>query len=98
MPASTRLLPLIAALALAPAACQSTPAPQVSASACNQAPLQWAVGQRADEATMRRLAAEAGPVLINPVGPASVISRDYRSDRLRVYLDTANTITAVRCG
>jgi hypothetical protein len=98
MPASIRLLTATAVLALAAGACQSPPGPRTAAPACNDTALQWAVGQPGDEATMRRLAAEAGPVLINPVGPASVLARDTRSDRLRVFLDAANTITAVRCG
>lgn len=98
-PATALLLALTAVLAVT-GGCQST-APGLATAPparCDAAPLQWAVGQAADEATMRRLAQQAGPVLINPVGPASVLSRDVRSDRLRVFLDAGNTITALRCG
>lgn len=95
-------LPLVLACLLLGTACQSTPATHTAAgpapAACDAAPLQWAVGQPGDEATLRRLAQQAGPVLINPIGPASVVSRDHRPDRLRVFLDAGNTITAVRCG
>lgn len=95
-PALPRLAVLLPAM-LALAACRSlAPAPAAPFS-CDHSALQWAVGQSGEETTMRRLASEAGPVLINPVGPASVASRDTRRDRLRVYLDADNTITAVRC-
>ena len=59
--------------------------------------LQWAVGQPGNEANMRRLARESGAGLVNPIGPATIVSRDIRQDRLRVFLDADNTITAVRC-
>lgn len=82
------LLPLCLA-----AGCQTPPSPAT----CQAAPLQWAVGLTADEPTLRQLAAQAGPVLINPIGPATIVARDQRSDRLRIYLDGHNRITALRC-
>ena len=84
---------LLSPLVLLATACQTSPSPAT----CQAAPLQWAVGLSADEPTLRQLAAQAGPVLINPVGPASIVSRDHRSDRLRLYLDSHNRITALRC-
>ena len=97
-----RTAALILPCALLMAACQSTPTrtpdtPSQTAGPCQDAPLQWAVGQNADEPTMRKLTREAGKVLVNPIGPASIVSHDHRTDRLRVYLDDHNRITAVRC-
>ena len=78
--------------------CLATPGPTVSGDGrCDASQLQWAVGQPGDEANMRRLARESGAGLVNPIGPATIVTRDIRPDRLRVFLDAGNTITAVRC-
>ncbi|NCT70937.1 MAG: hypothetical protein GXC75_08335 [Xanthomonadaceae bacterium] len=79
-------------------ACVSTPGPQVAGSGqCHDASLGWAVGQTADEATLKRLSGESGAGLINPIGPTTAVKHDTRSDRLRVYIDAQNRITAARC-
>lgn len=78
--------------------CLSTPGPTVAGDGrCTDTQLQWAVGQQGNEANIRRLKQESGAGLLNPIGPATIVSRDIRQDRLRVYLDAGNTITAVRC-
>ncbi|PPJ40989.1 MULTISPECIES: hypothetical protein [unclassified Pseudoxanthomonas] len=94
---STRA-PLLALLAMTLTACVSTPGPQVAGSGtCRDASLGWAVGQPADEATLRRLSSESGAGLVNPIGPTTVVKHDARKDRLRVYIDASNRITAARC-
>jgi hypothetical protein len=94
---STRAL-LLALAALALSACVSTPGPQVAGSGqCRDASLGWAVGQAADEATLKRLSSESGAGLVNPISPTTVVKHDRRGDRLRVYLDAQNRITAARC-
>lgn len=94
---STRAL-LVALAAMALTACVSTPGPQVAGSgSCRDGSLGWAVGQPADEATLRRLSSESGAGLVNPISPSTVVKRDSRSDRLRVYIDADNRITAARC-
>ncbi|MCL7714923.1 I78 family peptidase inhibitor [Stenotrophomonas mori] len=85
-------------LATGVSGCLTTPGPTIAGDGhCDASQLQWALGQSGDEATMRRLARESGAGLVNPIGPATVVTRDLRQDRLRVFLDAANTITAVRC-
>lgn len=80
------------------AACVSSPGPEVKGSGlCDASGLGWAVGQPADEANMRRLCTQSGAGLINPIGPETITSRDLRKDRLRVFIDKQNVITAVRC-
>lgn len=89
---------LVAVATAALSACVSTPGPQVAGSGtCRDASLGWAVGQPADEATLRKLASESGAGLINPISPTTVVKHDSRSDRLRVYIDAQNRITAARC-
>lgn len=83
-------------------ACQSTPPPAASTPAplpglCNDTSLQWAIGKVNDEATVRRLKQESGAGLVNPIGPATITTRDIRRDRLRVYVDAGNVITAACC-
>lgn len=79
-------------------ACASSPGPQVTGSGrCDASALDWAIGQPAEEATMRRLLRESGAGLIDPLGPLSVVRRDHRSDRLRVFLDSGNVIQSLRC-
>ncbi|AWH25615.1 MULTISPECIES: I78 family peptidase inhibitor [Stenotrophomonas] len=93
-----RLSLLLPASALLLSACVSTPGPQVSGSGqCNASTLGWAVGQPADEANMRRLSRESGAGLVNPIGPNTITTKDIRPDRLRVYVDKDNIITAARC-
>lgn len=88
----------IISVSLALSACVSTPGPQVTGSGrCTDATLGWAVGQPADEATLKRLSRESGAGLVNPIGPTTAVKKDTRNDRLRVYIDASNRITAVRC-
>lgn len=99
---STSLVrPLLAATLLTGAlsACQSAPTAAVPPDfgLCHDTTLQWAVGQPNNEATIRRLKQESGAGLLNPIGPATIVSRDIRKDRLRVFVDASNVITAVRC-
>lgn len=64
-------LALVASLALS--ACVSTPGPQVKGPGlCKADGLEWAVGQPADEATMRKLSAQSGAGLVNPIGPETI--------------------------
>ena len=80
------------------AACASSPGPQVAGSGrCDDSGLAWAVGQPANEENMRRLSRESGAGLVNPIGPGTVVKHDARTDRLRVYIDADNRITAARC-
>jgi hypothetical protein len=89
-------LSLLGTLALT--SCASSPGPQVRGSGqCQASTLGWAVGQPANEANMRRLSRESGAGLVNPIGPGTITTKDLRSDRLRVYIDKADVITAVRC-
>ena len=45
----------------------------------------------------RVVSGESGAGLVNPIGPGTVVKHDARTDRLRVYIDADNRITAARC-
>lgn len=83
---------LAAALAVAGCASEAGRRPVAT---CSDAGLGWAVGGQATEDVMRRLLAESGTGLINPIGPKTRVSRDSRPDRLRVFIDADNVITRV---
>ena len=83
-------VPVLAVAATLLSGCVSSPGPEVRGSGqCHDEP--------AAEETMRKLFRESGAGLINPIGPATVVSKDRRDDRLRVFIDKDNVITAVRC-
>jgi hypothetical protein len=88
-------LTLAATLALL-AACAASPDADPSGR-CDDRSLGWAIGQPLDEANFKRLSRESGAGLVNPVAPTNLLRRDSRQDRLRVYIDTDNRITAARC-
>ena len=79
-------------------ACVSTPGPEVKGTGrCDASQLGWAIGQPANEPNIRRLSSESGAGLVNPIGPSTITTKDIRQDRLRVYVDKDNIITATRC-
>ena len=80
---------------LALAACSGQPSRKTAQ--CDDSQLGWAIGQPGDEANLARLWKESGAGLMNPIAPTTVVKRDSRPDRLRVYLDKDNLITAARC-
>ena len=74
------------------------PGPQVKGTGhCDASQLGWAIGQPANEPNIRRLSSESGAGLVNPIGPNTITTKDIRHDRLRVYVDKDNIITATRC-
>lgn len=78
--------------------CVSSPGPETAGGGrCQDAGLGWAVGQPWDEAIMKRLWQESGAGLLNPIDPSTSVRHDKRDDRLRVYIDAGNRITAARC-
>ncbi|MCD9088280.1 hypothetical protein [Stenotrophomonas sp. SY1] len=98
---NVRTLCLVATASLAAlglSGCLTTPGPTTPGDGrCNDTQLQWAIGKVNDEPTVRKLKQESGAGLLNPIGPATIVSRDHREDRLRVFVDANNVITAVRC-
>jgi len=93
-----RLSLLLPASALLLSACVSTPGPEVVGSGrCDASQLGWAIGQPANEPNIRRLSRESGAGMVNPIGPATITTKDIRQDRLRVFVDKDNIITSTRC-
>lgn len=95
---SRNVIPLVAMAALTVSACATSPGPAITGSGqCHAEPLAWAIGKPADEANMRALLKQSGAGLIDPIGPDTIIASVTRPDRLRVFIDKNNIITATRC-
>ena len=56
------------------------------------------IGQIATKAVGEQIVAATGAQMFQWVGPDTMVTMDYRPDRLNVELDAAGTIRRVRCG
>lgn len=92
------LVATLAACQSTPPSATATPPAHATAPVCQEQDLAWAIGQANDIATLGRLKQLSGAGIVNPIGPGTIVSRDYRAYRLRVFVDADNRITAVRCG
>ncbi len=91
-------VPVAAGLCPAAVRLRQHPGPEVKGSGrCDASQLGWAIGQPANEPNIRRLSRESGAGLVNPIGPSTITTKDIRQDRLRVFVDKDNVITATRC-
>lgn len=96
-----KLLTLCTALGLL-AGCASSP--QTAATngpargKCRADASAWAVGQPANEENGRRVFQESGAGLWRIIAPGQAVRKDYRDDRLTVYVDSANIVTSITCG
>lgn len=99
------VLPL--ALASGLAACASTgdepAAPPADAAAdgagmCNAAPAQQYVGSMADEATVQAAVRASGAAQSRVIDPDTMVTMEYREDRVNLWLDAAGKIDRITCG
>ncbi|MXO74004.1 hypothetical protein GRI40_02060 [Altererythrobacter aerius] len=65
--------------------------------ACGASKVAPFVAQQATAAVRARLEAEVGHDRIRWVGPDTVVTMDFRSDRLNVMLDSNDVITGGKC-
>jgi hypothetical protein len=65
---------------------------------CNATPVAWAVGQKGDEAVLKKVWDQSGAGLLRPIAPDQAVTQDFREDRINVYLDAGNTILRLACG
>lgn len=65
---------------------------------CDEQPVQYALGQKADAATGALIVKEAHARFLRWLPPRSSATADYRPDRINVEYDDAYIITRIRCG
>ncbi len=75
----------------------STPRPDMS-EACGREAFSSHIGKVASEALLGEIAAARGDKPVRVLGPGSVMTMDYRPDRLNILTDKDNVITGLRCG
>ena len=86
--------------ALALAACSTVPAEGTEnvGGACKDEGLSSFVGQDATEATGSELLKQSGANALRWVPKGSMVTMEFRADRVTVYLDANNKIERVSCG
>lgn len=93
---------LAAALALAAAGCatvdEEVPEHGVTTGRCDAAKAQGFVGRPAAEVLPQEALRLTGAGAMRWVRPGTVVTMDYRRDRLNIELDRENKVTAIRCG
>lgn len=86
--------PLLAACAtIGPAATPETPGGK-----CNKDGLQQFVGQPATAELGARVRSVSGSKTLQWVAAGSMVTMDFREDRVRVYLDEQNRVQRLSCG
>ena len=94
---------LIGAILMVSAGCAAAPPAEDGATpkgggSCNAAPAQKLLGQsrsRAAGAEARRL---SGAAALRWIPEGTVVTMEYREDRINIYLDGTNRIKEISCG
>ena len=92
--------------ALLPAAmsmgCAATPpseeVPVHGAGACDSAKAQKLVGREATSALAKEALRLTGASMMRWIAPDSVVTQDYREDRLNIHVDADNKVVRFACG
>ena len=71
---------------------------QGAADACGAQAVQDLLGQPISDALAEQAKERAGAERMRQIGPETIVTMDYRTDRLNLYFDEAGTITEIRCG
>jgi len=90
------LMPLLAL-----AACATAPAGPIAAEpsgTCRNEALAAFVGQPASQALGTRMLAASGARLLRWVAKDTMVTMEFREDRLTIHLDGANRVERARCG
>ncbi|MFC0203791.1 I78 family peptidase inhibitor [Novosphingobium soli] len=101
---SFKPLALPALLVVSLSACQAqTPPPEPSPGAATMEPncgadqLGSYVGRQASDEVLAAITAARSGHAVRIIRPGTVVTQDYRPDRLNVTVDESGTITALRC-
>ena len=97
--------PFIAIAALSLTACATAPAPHGAApievppagGTCSDANIQQYVGRERSAALEAEMLRASGAAIVRWVPVGTMITMEFRADRLTVYLDAANRIERIGC-
>ena len=73
-------------------------AAEVAPDRCTSAAANFAVGQKASPELLEQARLKAGAFSVRLLKPDSIVTLEYRSDRLNINADDSSTVTRVNCG
>ena len=65
---------------------------------CNAAPVQGMIGQTASQALGTEAVRASTSRTMRWIGPDTMVTMDFRPDRLNIHLDAQNKVTRITCG
>lgn len=77
---------------------QEVPPPVAGAGACDAGKAVFVVGRAYDDALAASARDASGAKVLRAIRPGTMVTMDYRADRLNLDLDRDGKITKVRCG
>ncbi len=80
------------------AACATVGPAEPAGGMCSDAQLQQFVGQAATADLGARIQSTSGAKTLQWVAAGSMVTMDFRGDRVRVYLDAQNKVERLSCG
>jgi len=96
------LLLLVSACAVEPLpvsdAAAPVPPPPEAVAECRAEPAQRFVGQKLQPSTPESARIAGGAGIVRVIRPGTMVTKDFRTDRLNVEVDARDMVTAVRCG
>lgn len=87
---------LVSACSNTPNPAAPTPAP--TATLCNAAPAQFALGRQADATLVNDARTRAGAKTVRVLKPGQVVTMEFNAERLSLSVDDAGRVTRVSCG
>ncbi|WP_230480655.1 I78 family peptidase inhibitor [Sphingomonas sp. Leaf21] len=94
----TKALALVALTTLAACTPSPKPAPMTNDAGCGDTRVAGLIGKVWTESLRADAIKRSGARAIRVIGPETVVTMDYRTDRLNVETDAAGRITRLRCG
>ena len=85
-------------LALVGCAALERPVPEFGAGTCDAAAASGLVGQMATADVVDKARRSTRSKAVRVIAPGTMVTMDYRSDRLNLEVDERRVVTRVRCG
>jgi hypothetical protein len=79
-------------------AAEGAPAPAEAGAGCDAVPARAVVGRQRGGAVGAEARRLSGAASLRWIEPDSMVTMDYRADRLNIEVDAKGKVTAVRCG
>jgi hypothetical protein len=77
---------------------EGAPAPAAGAGECDAGPARTLVGRKRSAGLGTEAQRLSGAASLRWIEPDSMVTMDYRADRLNIEVDSSGKVTALRCG